>query len=47
MNENNQLNLTISDFIRDNCSPTKQERKFTQDEFSFLQDVLEFSDMAT
>ena len=33
MKINNHKNLIISNFVRENCSPVKYERKLAQDEY--------------
>ena len=40
MKRNNHKNSIISNFVRENCSPVKHERKFAQDEFYFLNKIL-------
>jgi len=40
MKINNHKNSIISNFVRENCSPVRHERKFAQDEFYFLNKIL-------
>jgi len=40
MKINNHKNSIISNFVRENCSPVKHERKLAQDEFYFLNKII-------
>ncbi|PKP58116.1 hypothetical protein CVT91_09165 [Candidatus Atribacteria bacterium HGW-Atribacteria-1] len=40
MKKNNHKNSIISNFVLENCSPVKHERKLAQDEFYFLNKIL-------